>query len=426
MKLRGCLLLVCCSLLLTTSAFAGGLDVLKELEALKARVAELEVKLEKQEQKTGEIEGAKAEVQGIRNVIEERLGTLSIHGSVIGYYQGMNEPTIEGIEYENPNGAGFAADLELAFEPLPNGEFYIRIHAGEGDGADRDIEGEGLMFADVNTINDDNPGDDGVSLLEVHYTHNFWDDRFFFTIGKTEPVAFIDDNAFANDEASQFVGKPFVNDPVLDSEDEFAPIVAVGVSPMEMITLVALVQSSTRPLLEEDQQKGAFEDIFEDPLVAGQLTISPSIGGLEGNYRVYGWAQTYDHPLLTDPDGNDTGWGFGISLDQKITEKIGIFGRLGYHNEDVYEVPWFWSAGLNLLGMIPCRPDDEIGIGVAGLIPNDDLENDDTEWHLEGYYRIVLSEYFALTPDIQYVINPLGNGDNDDVFAGMIRAEFSF
>ena len=354
MKMRVCLLLVCCTLLFATNALASDLDVLKELEALKARIAELEAKLDKQEQQTEEIVEAKAEVQGIRDIIEDRLGTLSIHGSVIGYYHGMSKPEIEGTEYENPNGAGFAADLELAFEPLPNGEFYIRIHAGEGDGADRDTEDQGAMFADLNTINDDNPGDDGVSLLEVHYTHSFWEDRLFFTIGKTEPVAFIDDNAFANDEATQFVGKPFVNDPVLDSEDEFAPILAVGISPMEMITLTALVQSSTRPLLEEDQQKDAFDDIFNDPMVAAQLTISPSIGGMEGNYRIYGWAQTYDHPMLTEDD-TDSGWGFGISLDQKITEKIGIFGRFGYHNEDVYEVPWFWSAGLNLLGNDPVQ-----------------------------------------------------------------------
>ena len=407
------------------AANAADADLVEELEILKERIVDLENKLDEQEKMAEEIHTAKEEAQGVRSFLKERLGALSIHGSVLGYYQGMNEPEIGGLEYENPNGAGFAADLELTFEPISNGEFYIRIHAGEGDGADRDIEGEGLMFADLNTINDDNPGDDGVSLLEVHYTQNLLDDRLFFTIGKTEPVAFIDDNAFANDEAVQFVGKPFVNDIVLDSEDEFGPILAIGVSPVDMISLVAVVQSSSRPLLEEGQQKSVWEDIFEDPFIAAQLTISPSLGGLEGNYRVYGWAQTYDHPMLTEDD-TDTGWGFGISLDQKLTEQIGVFGRVGYHNEDVYEIPWSWSAGFNLCGIIPSRPDDEIGVGVAGLIPNEDLENDDTEWHFEGYYRIALTEYFAVTPDIQYVINPLGNEDNDAVFAGMLRAEFSF
>jgi carbohydrate-selective porin OprB len=37
-----------------------------------------------------------------------------------------------------------------------------------------------------------------------------------------------------------------------------------------------------------------------------------------------------------------------------------------------------------------------------------------------------ISEYLSVTPDLQYVINPLGNSHNDDVFAGMLRAYLSF
>ncbi|NLI34262.1 MAG: carbohydrate porin, partial [Deltaproteobacteria bacterium] len=53
-------------------------------------------------------------------------------------------------------------------------------------------------------------------------------------------------------------------------------------------------------------------------------------------------------------------------------------------------------------------------------------DNDGTEFHAEAYYRIALNEHVALTPDLQWVVNPVGNGDNDAVFAGMIRVELSF
>ena len=65
-------------------------------------------------------------------------------------------------------------------------------------------------------------------------------------------------------------------------------------------------------------------------------------------------------------------------------------------------------------------------MGVAALIPNDKLKNDDTEYHFEAYYRMALSNNFFVTPDLQYVVNPHGNSDNDNIFAGMVRAEFSF
>jgi hypothetical protein len=252
-----------------------------------------------------------------------------------------------------------------------------------------------------------------------------FDNRVFLTVGKTEPFSFIDNNEFANNEISQFVGKPFVNNPVFDSEDEFAPLLAVSYSPSERFSLVVLVQSSSFPSLEEEMQKDKYEDIFERPLFSGQFTYSPVINKLKGNYRLYGWVQTYDHPTLRDDD-TEKGWGVGLSCDQQITEKVGLFGRLGYHNEDVYEVPWFWSIGTNVKGLICSRADDEIGLGLAGLKANQDLPDDDTEFHLESYYRLVLSEYFALTGDIQYVANPRGDSGSDDIWAGMVRGEFSF
>ncbi|NSW87192.1 MAG: carbohydrate porin, partial [Syntrophobacteraceae bacterium] len=50
----------------------------------------------------------------------------------------------------------------------------------------------------------------------------------------------------------------------------------------------------------------------------------------------------------------------------------------------------------------------------------------DTEVHLEAYYRILIREYFAISPDIQYVANPVGNSRNDPIVAGMIRVELFY
>jgi len=408
-----------------SSAQANEAEILRQIEQLKKKIAELEKKLKEREVKEAKLQEKFESKEEAINLIAEKLGTLSIHGGVVGYYQGASKAKIGGESFENPDGAGYVADLELSFEPIENGEFYLRLHAGEGDGADRELEEAGALFADLNTMNDDNPGDGDFDLLECYYTHNFLDGRFFLSIGKTEPVVFIDDNEFANDEAGQFVGKPFVNDPVLDSEDEFGPLMAVGFTPSDRFCIVALAQSSSRPLAAEDEQKDIWDDIFEKPLFAGQLTYSPEVNGLEGHYRLYGWVQTYDHSEIDSAD-TDEGWGLGVSFDQKVHEKVGLFGRFGYHNEEVYEVPWFWSLGANITGLIPSRANDEIGFGVAGLKANDDLPEDDTEFHLEGYYKIVLSDHFALTSDFQYVVDPLGDSSNDDVFAGMLRGEFSF
>jgi carbohydrate-selective porin OprB len=161
------------------------------------------------------------------------------------------------------------------------------------------------------------------------------------------------------------------------------------------------------------------------------LTFSPKFGELEGNYRLYGWQAGYDHAKLDSGrnpiDGEKAkGWGMGVSVDQQLSEMIGVFGRFGWNNEDVYVVKWEASGGVDLKGLIPGREEDTIGIGVAGLVPDSRFTEDDPEYHLEVYYRIAVTENLAFTPDIQYVWNPGGDSDNDGIFAGMVRAEFNF
>lgn len=375
-----------------------------------------------------ECRGEAMEAQTEKNTDEgrnEEESFFSIHGRMVGYYQGADGFDSGGARIGNIDAGDFVGDLEVSLAPIQGGAVNMRLHTGSGDGADRTLEEEGALYADLNTLNDDNTGAGDFDLLELYYTQHFQEDRWCVSVGKTEPLIFMDDNALANCEVTQFWGKPFVNNPMLDSEDEYAPLVAIGYSPRERVSLVGIYQSSSRPRREGDEQKDKYKDGFDEPFVGGQLTYSRLICDREGNYRLYGWVQAYDQPELTG-SGTDKGWGIGISADQALTERLGAFGRFGYSNEKVYEVPWFWSLGTVLTGPIPGRGDDQIGLGIAGLKANEDFADDDTELHSELYYRGVVCEHFALTVDVQYVANPLGGCGNDDVLAGGIRGEISF
>ncbi len=415
---------------LSAPAFPSDQKLLEELEALKQRVELLERKLREKSESEKEIAEEVKE-------LKEKLGSLEIHGGAVVYYQGANADKVDGEELSNPSGTGYVADLELSFKPHEDGEFYMRLHAGEGTGADEKL-GE-MLFANLNTIADDNPEDNTFNLLEAYYTHELFNGKLSLTIGKTEPLAFVDDNEFANDEAAQFVGKPFVNNPIIDSEDEYAPIVALTFSPAENFEISALVQSNQSTTITWDggewvaKEKSVYDDVFDNPFYAVQLKYSAEFNGLPGNYRLYFWDDSADHIKIGQPTDNptkkpstDDGWGVGISIDQMVTENVGVFARASWANDDVYEIEQFYSAGISITGLFNSRPKDTLGFGVAAVVPNDKLENDDVEYHFEGYYRFQISENFAITPDFQFVANPHGDSDNDNVFAGMVRAEFSF
>jgi hypothetical protein len=431
----------------TGGAMADSAKIMKELQALKERIEELEQKLEEQES-LAKRQVAKTEKQideKVGEALEERFGTLEIHGGAVLYYQGSEAGELDGLHADSPSGAGFTVDLELTWKPalplMEDGKFYARIHAGDGSGADRtgnrNNNPANVLLANLNTIADDNTGgnDTSLNLLEAHYTHEFFDKALSITGGKAKNLMFLDGNAFANNEKKQFVGKPFVNNSVLDSESEYTPLLGGALKPTELLALSLVATSTSRPNVEgtplEDTAKSKYDNVFSTPFIGSQLTLSPKFGELEGNYRLYGWWAGYNHSKL-DSDRNavagraEKGYGVGISADQQLSQMIGVFGRFAWNNDEVYVVEWEASGGLSLKGLIPKRDEDVLGLGVAALIPGDRYAQNDPEWHFELYYRIAVTENLAFSPDLQYVVNPGGDSKNDPVFAGMIRAEFNF
>ena len=428
-------------------AMADSAKILKELQALKERIEELEEKLEEQES-LAKRQVAKTEKQideKVGEALEERFGTLEIHGGAVLYYQGSEAGELDGLHADSPSGAGFTADLEFTWKPalplLEDGQFYARIHAGDGSGADRtgnrNNNPANVLLANLNTIADDNTGgsDTSLNLLDAYYTHEFFDKTLTVTGGKAKNLLFLDGNAFANNEKQQFVGKPFVNNSVLDSESEYTPLLGGELKPTELLALSLVATSTSRPNVEgtplEDTAKSKYDNVFSTPFIGSQLTLSPKFGELEGNYRLYGWWAGYNHSKL-DSDRNavagraEKGYGVGISADQQLSQMIGLFGRFAWNNDEVYVVEWEASGGLSLKGLIPGRDEDVLGAGVAALIPGDRYAQNDPEWHFELYYRIAVTENLAFSPDLQYVVNPGGDSNNDPVFAGMLRAEFNF
>jgi len=447
MKKGGVILLALLSIAGTGGfALADNATILKEIRSLKERIEELEQKLEEQES-LAKRQVAKTEKnieEKISESLEERFGTLEIHGGAILYYQSSQTDELDGAKADSPSGAGFTADLELTWKPalplMEDGRFYARIHAGDGTGADRGGQPNNpvnVLLANLNTIADDNTdgNDTSLNLLDAFYTHDFFDKALSVTGGKAKNLLFLDGNAFANNDKQQFVGKPFVNNSVLDSESEYTPLLGGEFKPSELLAFSVVGTSTSRPNVEgtplENTAKSKYDNVFSTPFLGSQLTVSPKFGEREGNYRFYGWYAGYNHSKL-DSNRNPIagekakGWGLGISADQQITPMIGLFGRFGRNNDDVYVVQWEASGGVNLKGLIPSRDEDNLGLGFAALAPGDRYAQNDPEYHLELYYRIAVAENLAFSPDLQYVWNPGGDSENDGIWAGMVRGEFNF
>jgi high affinity Mn2+ porin len=166
-----------------------------------------------------------------------------------------------------------------------------------------------------------------------------------------------------------------------------------------------------------------------------------------GSYR-----ETLNNPALDlDIALTRTGrikYGYGINLEQALTDDIGLFGRWSW-NDGKTEIMAFTdidaslSMGTSIKGTKWGRPDDVIGIGGAinalsndhrdfiaagGLGPliGDGALNYRKERILETYYAYALTQQITLTADYQFVTNPAYNADRGPVhvFSGRLHAEF--
>lgn len=90
---------------------------------------------------------------------------------------------------------------------------------------------------------------------------------------------------------------------------------------------------------------------------------------------------------------------------------LGVFFQVGLPKEDRNQIGRYVGAGLTYTGLIPCRDEDVLSIGVARAQNSGDfrelnLEAATAETAFELTYRVKVLPYLALQPDIQIVRNP--------------------
>ncbi len=161
-----------------------------------------------------------------------------------------------------------------------------------------------------------------------------------------------------------------------------------------------------------------------------EVGLKSNFAGKKGNYRFELW---HDPSHLTRWDGHGTEnstVGFGISFDQMITDKLGAFLKYGLTDGDVRTFGNTWCVGAIYKGLLPGRPKDVLALGFCQGIPDDPYRvskhSKAQESLFETYYKIQVTDWCTIYPDVQVLLNPGMNPVNDvGVFAG-IRVKLDF
>ena len=171
------------------------------------------------------------------------------------------------------------------------------------------------LNADVETLGLGGLGiggqDQRLAIREAWLGFQLFKDRLDLFAGKLDPTNYFDRNAFANDETSQFLDAALVNNPMLKQPPNGPGLVTRWDANRDLGFSLGVLGSRE------------FEEaMFDGPFVAGEIDYH-STRLLDGNYRL--WARLGRVP----DDLQRQTWGMGVSIDQLLTQQLGLFVRAG-------------------------------------------------------------------------------------------------
>lgn len=279
------------------------------------------------------------------------------------------------------------------------------------------VEGGQILTGDANEdlsanvgsgfgLNDDLDNTD-IAVTELWWTlpAGRWLDRepdaLTLTVGKIDQTVYFDQNAVANDETTQFLATPFVNNPAIAFPDN-----GLGAN-MRYQMNEAIYLTAGLGDADAVAKRSGFNTLDADHLfVAAELGADLRLFDQPGRYRVTLWH--------SDPSDAGSGAGIAFNFDQHLSEQLLAFGRFASADDGPADFDAFAAAGLGITGPLG-RADDLFAVGYAWGRPTG---GDDTEQLIETFYRLQLTDWAALSPHVQVILDPASGTEDTAVTAG--------
>ncbi len=339
----------------------------------------------------------------------------------------------QGFTAANNLGLGLLFDLDK-IASINGGSFLVQVSERFGPSLTKKYIGNSFNVQQ-------DWGGQTIRVVDVAYQQKLYDNRLQFRVGR---IAAGDDFLVSHYDylfmQNGFCGNPvgiFFNAPGMTAYPNAAWGILVKVKPTARTYLMGGVYNGDPSIRANDHH--GMDLSMHGPLFAiaeagYRLNGLPGDTGLLGNYKVGAWFDNAVYtqystvgPLIT-PQTARGNWGFYTLFDQMVwrfkpgsDQGVGVFGSfLTSPNQNLSQLPYFFTAGVAALGLFPGRPQDSTGFGVLWGSFSSDLAasqqrlgvpQQDSETVLEVTHRLQFYQgALFIQPDVQYVINPGGTG----------------
>lgn len=175
---------------------------------------------------------------------------------------------------------------------------------------------------------------------------------------------------------------------------------------------------------------------YNTPFNMTEIEIKPTIKKLPGRYMLGAWelsdSSGFDVASGINSDGsvyyNNFNRNFGVYVgfeqmiykekknDDNDMQGLVVFSQFGMSPSNRNDMCRYASGGLHYIGPIPKRDKDIIGLAAASgtFAPRlgDVTSQVGDETALEAFYRVQITPWFYLQPDVQFIMRPSGTYDS--------------
>jgi hypothetical protein len=363
-------------------------------------------------------------VFGVLSVAGDGLGydindKLRIGGVIAGAWQYQSISHAPG--YDNLGRGALVVQPEISFTPTQEDEFFAKFGFGAGNGLMEEGRSPFVMVPWAADLEDDCKNINGRNrdyLLTAWYQHIFTlgnDHTLAVTGGIIDATDYMDENAYSNDEFTQFMNEALVNAP-----NAFLPSYDLGAAvewELDRFSLKGVAMT-----IGSNGKEGRFDEPYNAYFIQAGYVADTFLG--RGNYR---FLLGMSSDAFPNPAGTQTKRRRCAiaSFDQELGDVLGAWIRFAWQ-DDAAAINYraIYSGGLDIRGSLWGRPADNIGIGYAHLNGgNQDVAHSHV---LETYVRVAINPVFAITGDIQYMKDAVQAAENPDgwVFGMRATAEF--
>ena len=344
--------------------------------------------------------------QTISEKIEEALSNAEEHNVKIGVDAAITTQFAHKTKGDDPalvNHHAYAlasADLFFTAGIAQNTVFFADIVALSGNTPDVELGPLTLLNGYTARLVAQNE----LNLREVWLRTELFGQRLSLTTGRLDLTNYFDANAFSNDETTQFLSDALVNNQMLGLSSNGTGV-AAEFDPKNGFRFKFGLQQSNNDATNLSDSLFTLSEVG--------YTFTP-FSLPEGSYRLW---------FRTDNTAADfTQKAVGVSIDQKLTNAVGLFGRYGTRGFETDARDHYWSAGVGIQHGLVFNPDDTWGIGYSQM----KLFGGDREKLIEGYYNLLLTERLRLTFNLTHALEEPAGGEKFGYLLPGIRLQASF